>query len=889
MASQTLTPSTCQRAGRQLRLYLGVLVLVALLLGFLHLIFGDVKAGGIYWFNLDKERNLPTWYSGALLFLLGCVSLAAYLAEEHQNRRAGVICFRLPKLWWGVAAVAFMMSLDEITILHENLLWRQVRLVSSQWGKAWAYLAQWQIVFAPAILLILGYFVLFFTNRFHLSRQARGSAYGGVGCWTLALLLEGLQVSIRQAGPVSYLLAVVAEELLEMVGTILLLASIAGYAISVALDFTPARKRRILASFRFLTRRALMAVGVTFMFLFGSGAVVYFFARIQADSGAPVPRLVRQALQSRPQDERSPSGLARPASSATRFPVWFREVAYTPPIPDEAQRFLVGWVESTLFSNAEPPSSPPGLVETDPLPRIVFLSLSDGETSPAIVIGSGRGIWAAMAHALFQAQDLLGAGLKLRWLKLDLVRTVQPVSRTGGSRLKGFERGREGIALSGQPGAALLPEQLIANQLLDGRGEIRSEKAVQYIRAHSLYREALKSLRDEKGWPAFRFTTDSYFTDGRTIVPLSRGHRTFGELSAGEVLASARLAGQYLLRSVGSDGQFIYRDRPGLQERGGEYNMLRHAGSVYSMLELSGVTQDKELLAAAGRGLQYLLDSTQPSPEDERLLVIVENGWVKLGGNALAVIALAKYVELTRDLRYLPDLVALGKWILKVQGKTGQFLVHKESYPGGRVTDFTSDYYPGEALLALLRLHTIQPSDAWLDAAEKGARYLIQVRDRDLPASRLPDDHWLLYALNELYRYRSDPLYLRHASRLARAIVQRQNRDARTLDWVGGYHRPPRSAATATRSEGLLAAYHLIADFGDQQECVPILKAIQLGVRFQLQTQFRPESVLYFRDPQRFLGAFHRSLTSYEVRIDYLQHNISSLLGVKGILKNPER
>jgi hypothetical protein len=53
---------------------------------------------------------------------------------------------------------------------------------------------------------------------------------------------------------------------------------------------------------------------------------------------------------------------------------------------------------------------------------------------------------------------------------------------------------------------------------------------------------------------------------------------------------------------------------------------------------------------------------------------------------------------------------------------------------------------------------------------------------------------------------------------------------------------------------------------------------MELGIAFALQTKFRPESVMYVRDPQRALGGFHYSLTNYRLRIDYTQHNISSLL-----------
>ena len=63
-----------------------------------------------------------------------------------------------------------------------------------------------------------------------------------------------------------------------------------------------------------------------------------------------------------------------------------------------------------------------------------------------------------------------------------------------------------------------------------------------------------------------------------------------------------------------------------------------------------------------------------------------------------------------------------------------------------------------------------------------------------------------------------------------------------------------------------------------------LLQVLELGVRFQLQTQLRPESAMYLPDPQRAIGGFRRSLTNFEIRIDYVQHNISSLLLLRRIL-----
>ena len=77
--------------------------------------------------------------------------------------------FRRPILWLGVGWAGFLMSLDEITIRHENLLWWDIRHTTDQFGDSWKYMTQWQILFAPAIMLLLSYLVLFFWNRFSAS------------------------------------------------------------------------------------------------------------------------------------------------------------------------------------------------------------------------------------------------------------------------------------------------------------------------------------------------------------------------------------------------------------------------------------------------------------------------------------------------------------------------------------------------------------------------------------------------------------------------------------------------------------------------------------------------------------------------------------------------
>lgn len=400
-----------------------------------------------------------------------------------------------------------------------------------------------------------------------------------------------------------------------------------------------------------------------------------------------------------------------------------------------------------------------------------------------------------------------------------------------------------------------------------------------YLERYPARREEYQRLLNSSQVSIFRFTTSSFFFDRDDAVRLYRGHRLFNRISREDLLSVASQGGQYLTQAVGPGGKFVYVYWPKTEQVLEKYNIVRHAGTVYAMLELYELTGNTELLEAAQRAIGYLLQLTETcSTRIGTTSCIVENGYTKLGGNALAAIALAKYTEVTRDQQYVPTLLELGTWIQSAQGESGEFVIHTQSYPEGEVASSASRYYPGEALLAMTRIYALDPDEVWLDTAEAGAQYLINVRDGGLPDSELPHDHWLLYALNDLYRHRPNPLYLNHALRLASAILQSQNRAPTYPDWLGSFYRPPRSAPTATRMEGLCAAYLLAQDSGHPQEAEAILEGMRLGAGFQLQTQFRPESVMYLDNPQRSLGGFHRSLTNFEIRIDYVQHNISSLL-----------
>jgi hypothetical protein len=404
---------------------------------------------------------------------------------------------------------------------------------------------------------------------------------------------------------------------------------------------------------------------------------------------------------------------------------------------------------------------------------------------------------------------------------------------------------------------------------------------------YALKTDEYRNLLDTNQFDIFRFNTVSVFFDGHDICRLYRGHRLNEEFTPEKILQAAIRAGQYLTRNTAPDGKFTYSYRPDTNYVSPSYNILRHAGTIYAMLELFAATGESKLLESSKRALKFLGRSVSTCQQTSGPLpCVVERGHTKLGGNALTALAIAKYIETAKDPQYLPLMIGLGNWIRSVQDETGRFFIHRQSHPEGKISNFVSGYYPGEAILALVRIYALDPDPKWLDSAEAGARYLINVRDAGLKDAELPHDHWLLYGLNELYRHRPAELYTRHALRIAAAIVESQNRKPPFPDWRGGFLEHPGSASAATRLEGLIAAYGLARDSGHPKEAQALLEAMTLSAAFQLQTQFGPESVIYFKNPERALDGFHRSLTEYEIRIDYLQHNISGLLGLHRILED---
>lgn len=341
------------------------------------------------------------------------------------------------------------------------------------------------------------------------------------------------------------------------------------------------------------------------------------------------------------------------------------------------------------------------------------------------------------------------------------------------------------------------------------------------------------------------------------------------------------------------EGRFIYWQHvDGRRSRGREYNLLRHAGTLYAMAEYEtrfpSVT-NRQALARGWRWLRrYAIAPVEGRTNQLAVWTTPEltgdpQRRAKLGGAALALLAGVRIDAVHPGVVRRPDLRALAEFIVSMQAQDGRFLAIY--FPGqGADPEWTSLYYPGEAMMALSALFGLDRDPRWLKAAALGLEYqAVQGRKKEL--QDLPADHWTLLAMAEFWPHarhlQPGPdlgVLEKHAARLGERILLDQLSESVHPRLAGAFERTGRTAPTATRLEGLLAAGSFLSA-GPVDLHHRLQRACENGVRFLLSTQIR-EGPLAGGFPAATVNesGTHEASTG-ELRIDYTQHAMGAFIG----------
>jgi mannose/cellobiose epimerase-like protein (N-acyl-D-glucosamine 2-epimerase family) len=365
-------------------------------------------------------------------------------------------------------------------------------------------------------------------------------------------------------------------------------------------------------------------------------------------------------------------------------------------------------------------------------------------------------------------------------------------------------------------------------------------------------------------------------TSVRCGTGLTSAHAVAQELSRDRLLQAARAGGDYLLRIQRQDGGFnYYYDAAEDRFEARRYNIVRHAGTAVALFDLYAATRDSRYKESARRAMRFLVTRVRPAPRTQGSYVLDYDGKAKLGANGLALVALTRQIELLPASGDRRNAEALARLIVALQRKDGSFEM-RYALPGNEQTQWESLYYPGEAMLGLIRLYGLNHDARLLNAARRGADYLI---GRQQKMTELPADAWFMQALEALYNVGREKKYVDHALALAEAMIADQYAEDAPEGFAGGFGPgSPRATPAASRAEGLVAAYRLARRTGDGR-AAKIAASLRASAMFQLAQQLAADTE-GVRNPRVAAGGFREGLTSMKVRIDYVQHNISSLLSI---------
>lgn len=224
IVSENLTLFDLQKILR----YLIVFFVFVAAAGFLVIFVSQIKSENHYLnsffniyerlFDLNKEANIPTWYSSLILFISSCLLffISYYKGVKDINQ----------KYWRTLAFIFLFLSIDELSSIHEDFN-NPVRSLLHLGG-----IFYWSWI-VPAILILVILFFYFIRFLLSLPKNTRNlfllSAIIFVGGAVGLEMIGGFLYSIDMNNSIPHRIETFFEEVMEMTGVLIFIYSLLNY------------------------------------------------------------------------------------------------------------------------------------------------------------------------------------------------------------------------------------------------------------------------------------------------------------------------------------------------------------------------------------------------------------------------------------------------------------------------------------------------------------------------------------------------------------------------------------------------------------------------------------------------------------------------------------
>ncbi|MDR2745429.1 MAG: hypothetical protein LBB66_09615 [Desulfovibrio sp.] len=365
---------------------------------------------------------------------------------------------------------------------------------------------------------------------------------------------------------------------------------------------------------------------------------------------------------------------------------------------------------------------------------------------------------------------------------------------------------------------------------------------------------------------------------------LYTGHREAGKLTPEMLKDIVTRGSRWLARQIQPNGRFVYGYFPCFGRLVQSYNSLRHASSVYSLLDVLPFTEDESLLAPIRRCLLYLAETLirryEIAPgQHAAFLVDDAQNEIKLGGNGVALLAFAAWWKLTGSDEFHPLMKLLANGIRHMQNPNDGSFVHVLHSNDLSLKDaFRIIYYDGEAVFGLLRFYRQSGDKEQLCTAQKAFEFFLNSKEH--PKAH---DHWLSYGVNEICGLVPEERYfafgINNFSGHLNFILRRETTYPTLLELMMAAQKMLDMLKKIPHLQHLLARVDMEKFKG----------AMHCRAHYLLNGFFYPEMAMFFKYPDVITDALFIRHQAFRTRIDDTQHYLSGLAAYGSLLASGDR
>ncbi len=526
------------------------------------------------------------------------------------------------------------------------------------------------------------------------------------------------------------------------------------------------------------------------------------------------------------------------------------------------------FLENTDFSGLEREFSP--MLCTDGM-YTVFISVCDRRTRAWVF----RRTAASFEQAWHDCTDAIVRFINKRdyeakWIKADLMCRSERARLT--KVIEDISHGynefyRRGISFDEELKTALIEAEINGTRLITYK-----KKTIELSQLNKYLPSRCGVTLDTLPEEVILFDCVSRFCDDSGVYELYNegldiGRRVLPRFEKQTALDVIKTSSEYLTMQLDEHGRFVYGVYPVYHKVLPGYNILRHASTIWSMMCAYRITQDKFTLNQIELALGYLVKHTfykykmDRSAENTAFVADLDKREVKLGANAVSILIMTEYMDVTGSDKYRKLCVELGNGILELfDHETGEFF-HVLNIPDlAEKEKMRTVYYDGEAVFALARLYSLTRDERWLDAAKTAVDRFI----RDNYTKHR--DHWVAYAMNEITKYCPEERYLNFALKNAQVNLRRIYNQPTT------YHTYLELLCVTFEVYDRIVTNKYTCSYLDEFDADYFIRTLFHRAEHMLNGYCYPEYVMYLKYPERILGAFFVRHDGYRIRIDDIQH-----------------